>query len=514
MKNIIDRLIILILFIIKFSLSLPTISLQILEDHILLYEIKLNFLFYMRYCEIISKKEFSSIYRISYISKDSNISSFYKNKDNILLFDSFSNFSIKKTNNISNIIIFPEKERKIVTKKLFLFFDLKQFIFFLEQEQFDNLIKYDFHQNEKIYSRIIIPPEISKNLAYNNENITIPEYYFILMFLSFVIFFVYLFQYNFLVPLLYKDFWLFFISQFYLFIPLRFIVLILLSIKLIVIQNIRGLLPSSPGFFVILAVQKSLIKTNFITMILLSNEGLYIFENMTKIILTMTIKKFQFFIMVVILILVYSFPFHNIIIAIDLIIFPIIIIHAIINYKQLKKALKITLLTKKKYIPFLKLKISIWIKQNILLSIYFISLIIIYCYSIFSTNKILIDEIVCLKIDMLGYCAQNIFLFIFCYLYRPRNLDRNFFIVYTERYGSLNLKFFLFELNENNNIRNKFIDKTKEEFYINKKTIENIRKKHINKPIIILNPKLFLKRKNNNQNQQDNIFNIYVGNIN
>ena len=111
------------------------------------------------------------------------------------------------------------------------------------------------------------------------------------MFSSPILFFIYLFHYNFSVPSLYKDIWLFFISQFYLFTPLRFIVLILLSIKLIIIQNIRGLLPSNPGFFVILGVQKSLIKTNMITTILLANEGLYIFENMTKIIKKMNIYK-------------------------------------------------------------------------------------------------------------------------------------------------------------------------------------------------------------------------------
>lgn len=370
------EIIILLSSTIKFYKSLPTISLKVFNDHSLFDEIKLNFLFYMRYSSIISKKEFSPIYKLSYISKDSNLFSIIKekNKKHILLFDSYHTFSNKKTSNISNIIIFPDKFMKTLNKELFLFFDLKQYIFFIDQEQFDNLIKFVFFKEENIYARISIPPEISKNFL-NTENTTISEYYFIVMFFSFIIFFIYLFHYNFLVPLLYKDFWLFFISQFYLFIPLRFIVLILLSIKLIIIQNLRGLVPSNPGFFVILAFQKSLIKTNMITTILLANEGLYIFENMTKIIRKMTIYKIQFLFMTVILILLLSFPFHFIAVLIDLVLCPLFAIHAFINYRQLVRTLKITLLCNKKYLPYIKFKLSIWKKQNILLVLYFISFI-------------------------------------------------------------------------------------------------------------------------------------------
>lgn len=503
------EIIILLSSTIKFYKSLPTISLKIFNDHFLFDEIKLNFLFYMRYSSIISKKEFSPIYKISYISKDSNLFSIIKEKEkkHILLFDSYEAFFNKKTSNISNIIIFPDKFIKQLNSKLFIFFDLKQYIFFVDQDQFDNLIKFVLFKEENIYARISIPPEMSKYFL-NKENITISEYYFIVMFSSFILFFIYLFHYNFSVPSLYKDFWLFFISQFYLFIPLRFIVLILLSIKLIIIQNIRGLLPSSPGFFVILAVQKSLIKTNMITTILLANEGLYIFENMTKIIRKMNIYKIQFLFMTVSLILLLSFPYHLIIVLIDLVLCPFIAIHAFINYRHLIRTLKITLLCNKRYLPYIKFKLSIWKKQNILLIVYFISLILIYFYSRYSTNEMLLDEIICLKSDMLTYSSQNIFLFAFCVLYRPRNLERKFFIIYTERFGNINLKFFLAEAD--NNIRNKF-KKKNNKCLLNTKSIDRIRKEHINKPIIVLNPKLFLRRKI--VNEQDNKFNISVGNI-
>ena len=247
------------------------------------------------------------------------------------------------------------------------------------------------------------------------------------MFSSSILFFIYLFHYNFSVLSLYKDIWLFFISQFYLFTPLRFIVLILLSIKLIIIQNIRGMLPSSPGFFVILAVQKSLIKTNMITTILLANEGLYIFENMTKIIKKMNIYKIQFLFMTVGLILLLSFPYHLIIILIDLVLCPFIAIHAFINYRHLIRTLKNTLLCNKRYLPYIKFKMSIWKKQNILLVVYFISLILIYFYSRYSTNEMLLDEIICLKSDMLTYSSQNIFLFVFCVLYRPTKFGKKIF---------------------------------------------------------------------------------------
>ena len=504
------ELIILLSSAIKLYKSLPTISLEIFNDNFLFDEIKLNFLFYMRYSSIISKKEFSPIYKISYISKDSTLFSIIKEKDkkHILLFDSYKTFSNKKTSNISNIIIFPDKYMKKLNKELFKFFDLKQYIFFVEQEQFDNLIKFVFFKERNIYARISIPPEISKDFL-NKENVTISEYYFIVMFLSFILFFMYLFHYNFIVPLLYKDFWLFFISQFYLFIPLRFIVLLLLSIKLIIIQNIRGLLPSSPGFFVILAVQKSLIKTNMITIILLANEGLYIFENMTKIIRKMNIYQIQFLFITVILILLLSFPYHFITVLIDLVLCPFFAIHSFINYRQLIRTLKITLLCNKRYIPYIKFKLSIWKKQNILLVLYFMSLILVYIYSRYSTNEMLLDEIVCLKSDMLTFSSQNIFLFVFCVLYRPRNLERKFFIVYTEKFGNINLKFFLAEAD--NNIRNKFVKKTKNKLVLNMNSVDNIRKEHINKPIIVLNPKLFLRKKI--VNQQDNKFNIMIGNV-
>ena len=514
-------LIFILSFLIDYSILFPFIYLKILKDNVLLDEIKINFLFYIKYSKIISKQEFSPFYKLSYISKDYNFTSFsrFKNEKHILLFDSFSTFSNKKACNISNIIIFPESNIPAVNKELLLFFDCKQFIFFIEQKIFDNIIKYDSLNDDKIYVKIFIPEELSKNLL-NNQNITIPEYYFVLMFLTFILFFFYLFYYNFLVPLLYKDFWLFFISQFYLFIPLRFILLILLSIKLIIVQNIRGLIPSAPGYFVILSVIKSLIKTNIITMILLSNEGLYIFENMKKIIKKMSIYKLQFFFLSIFLTLIFSFPFHFIIIILESIMCIIVITHALINFRKLKKTQKVAFITNRRYIPFINLKISIWIKQNIILTIYFISSFIVYFYSKYSINEILIDEIVCLKSDMLEFCVENIFLFAFCYLYRPRDLERNFFIVYTERFGNINLTFYYSELNKVDNIKNKIINEGKKESYINKKKILKIKRDYINKPIIILNPRLIIRAKENKINQNENKkyyfndkFNMSIGKI-
>jgi len=152
------EIIILLSSTIKFYKSLPKISLKIFIEHFLFDEIKLNFLFYMRYSSIISKKEFSPIYKISYISKDSNLFSIIKEKEkkHILIFDSYEAFINKKTSNISNIIIFPDKFIKKLNSKLFIFFDLKQYIFFVDQEQFDNLIKFILFKEENIYARIPI----------------------------------------------------------------------------------------------------------------------------------------------------------------------------------------------------------------------------------------------------------------------------------------------------------------------------------------------------------------------
>jgi hypothetical protein len=345
-----------------------------------------------------------------------------------------------------------------------------------------------------------------------------------LMFLSFFIFFFFLFLYNFSVPLSYKEFWLFFINQFYFFVPLRFIVLLLLSIKLIISQNMRGLIPSPPGFFILLLVLKSLIKTNVITIVLMANEGLYIFENITKIIRRIDIYKLQFFFLTIFLILLLSFPFQAIIIILNFVISSFIIVHAIINYKKLKKTLKIAFLIKKRYVQFIKLKISIWIKQNILLSIYIILLLLIYFYCIYSTNNMLIDEIISLKYDMLEYCVENIFLFSFCYLYRPKVLKRNFFIAYTERLGSIHLKYYISDINKaKDDIRNKCIKISKKGNYISRNNIDVIKNEHINKnkPIIILNPRLLSKKKNTQKypsNKNDNSFiengsKVFIGNI-
>ena len=521
MKIILYKFIILLSINIQISILFPSISLKIIQEQNLINEIKLNFLFYMKYSKIISSSELSSIYKLLYISEDSNITPLSKNKIEkyILLFDSYSAFLSKKSCNMSNIIIFPEKFISIINNDLLILFDCKQFIFFIEQKQFDDIIKDDIINNEKIYVKIFVPEEISKNFMNNGKYSTIPEYYFVIMFLSFILFFFYLFHYNFLVPLLYRDFWLFFISQFYLFIPLRFILLILLSIKLVIIQNIRGLLPSTPGFFVILAVQKSLIKTNIITTILLANEGLYIFENMKKIIRRMTIYKIQFFFISIILIFVFSFPFHLIIIITNSVVFISIIAHALIYYKKLNQTFKKIYLTNKKYIPFIKLKISIWIKQNIILFLYFIFLIIIYFYTIYTTNEILVDEIICLKCDMLEYCAENFFLFAFCFLYRPRHLERNFFIVYTERFGAMNLKLFYTELNKKDNLRNKLIGNSKKETSLNRKKIIYYKKKNIKKPLIILNPRILFNSEEKTQKYHgnnkfiNNKFFISVGHI-
>ena len=521
MKIILNKLIILLSINIQISISFPTISLKIIKEQTLINEIKLNFLFYIKYSKIISSQELSPIYKLSYISEDWKNIPFSKNKNekHILLFDSYSKFLSNKASNMSNIIIFPEKFIPIINNDLLIHFDCKQFIFFINQKQFDDLIKADIINNERIYAKIFVPDEISKNFANKEKYSTITEYYFVIMLLTFILFFFYLFHYNFLIPLLYRDFWLFFISQFYLFIPLRFILLILLSIKLVIIQNIRGLLPSAPGFFVILAVQKSLIKTNIITTILLANEGLYIFENMKKIIRRMTIYKIQFFFISIILIFVFSFPFHLITIITNTVIFIFIIFHALINYKKLKHTLKIVYLTNKKYMHIIKLKISIWIKQNIIIILYYTFLIIVYFYTINTTNELLIEEIVCLKCDMLEYCVENFFLFAFCFLYKPKHLERNFFIVYTERFGTMNLKIYYTELNKKDNIRNKLIEISKKEILLNKKKILYYKKKNIKKPIIILNPRILLrsgeniKKSHGNDTFINNKFFISVGNI-
>ena len=133
----------------------------------------------------------------------------------------------------------------------------------------------------------------------------------------------------------------------------------------------------------------------------------------------------------------------------------------------------------------------------------------------------LIDEIICLKNDMLEYCSENIFLFAFCYLYRPRNLERNFFIVYTERLESIHLKFFISNLKKEDYIRNKCLKATKSGNYISRRKIESIRKEHFNKPIIILNPRYLLKNEknkknkvNNNKMLMENEYNFSIGNIN
>ena len=136
----------------------------------------------------------------------------------------------------------------------------------------------------------------------------------------------------------------------------------------------------------------------------------------------------------------------------------------------------------------------------------------------------LIDEIIYLKNDMLEYCVENIFLFSFCYLYRPRNLKRNFFIVYTERFSSIHLKYYICDINTKNNIRNKCLKISKKGYYyISRRKIDFIRREHINKPIIVLNPSVSLKKNNtqkdagyNNNNNVllGNEYNISIGNIN
>ena len=492
MKIYIYKIFILLVFLIEFANLYPTITLKIFNGNNLIDEQELNFQFYLKYNKIISSQEFSSIYKISYVSEESKFTPILKNKNEkqILLFDSFDTFSSIKSSNMSNIIIFPDNFLHIINKELLLHFECKKFIFFITKKEYDNLMKYDFNHNENIYIKIFIPEELSKNFIINEKSIPIPGYYFLFMFMTSSIFFLFLFFYHFSIPLRYKDYWLHFISQFYIFIPFRFILFVILSIKLTTIQNMRGLLPSAPGFFVILAVPKSIIKTNIITTILLANEGLYIFENMIKIALKMTVYNIQFFFLTIFFILVLSFPFHFNILIFDCIIILFISIHALTNYKKLKKTLLNVILTKKKYKPILKLKISIWIKQNILLNMYFISLIVIYFFSKFTTNKMLIDEIICLKNDMLEYCVENLFFFSFCYLYRPRHLKKEFFIVYTEKFERINLKFFYTELDEKSSIRSKVVHKIRNKNFINKYKIETFQSQQIKKPIIILNPKL------------------------
>ena len=100
-------------------------------------------------------------------------------------------------------------------------------------------------------------------------------------------------------------------------------------------------------------------------------------------------------------------------------------------------------------------------------------------------------------------------------------MERNFFIVYTERLDFVHLKFFITNLKKEEYIRNKCLKASKSGNYISRRKIESIRKEHFNKPIIILNPRYLLKNEiiqknkvNNNKILMENEYNFSIGNIN
>lgn len=490
---------------------------------------------------ILSDIKFAYTGKILYLNEYKSIE-FLKDKDInyrikwIFLFDSIKELSTfvevvqkRKLQYFTNAIIISKNLSETSFKYFDYLVNLKVFIFYLEKEQFEYLIKnYDYKNEKNIYARLL-----SKNIQeYKLGHL----YKLIFLCLIILVLCINLFRYK--LSSDNRNLTFFFIRTVYFFpiikVPITFF--FIMKLKFLPIYNDLFNIGSTSLINFIISSLDIFFKSLFLTYTLLASKGIdEIIRISNQLEFTIFMRKFIF----IYIILSSSFINNRIMFIVSKffvffsLIFESFIFHFIYKYKKIAqteyiKKLNLAFLYCNEYIPSLKLKLKMIIWHWRIYFLYFILVVFLDFY-------IYLCDIIEEEKGIYFHFLDCIVILCYSLIYRPRKWPENFEVCFKNDFCffdniySCNVLSDDIDINnydnindsDNNFIKDEFNNSDNEREKLNISETIKLRNKSLNMiknenmsiskyykenedfPIVILNPEFFLNINRNEKNEVD-----------
>jgi len=490
---------------------------------------------------ILSDIKFAYTGKILYLNEYKSIE-FLKDKDInyrikwIFLFDSIKELSTfvevvqkRKLQYFTNAIIISKNLSETSFKYFDYLVNLKVFIFYLEKEQFEYLIKnYDYKNEKNIYARLL-----SKNIQeYKLGHL----YKLIFLCLIILVLCINLFRYK--LSSDNRNLTFFFIRTVYFFpiikVPITFF--FIMKLKFLPIYNDLFNIGSTSLINFIISSLDIFFKSLFLTYTLLASKGIdEIIRISNQLEFTIFMRKFIF----IYIILSSSFINNRIMFIVSKffvffsLIFESFIFHFIYKYKKIAqteyiKKLNLAFLYCNEYIPSLKLKLKMIIWHWRIYFLYFILVVFLDFY-------IYLCDIIEEEKGIYFHFLDCIVILCYSLIYRPRKWPENFEVCFKNDFCffdniySCNVLSDDIDINnydnindsDNNFIKDEFNKSDNEREKLNISETIKLRNKSLNMiknenmsiskyykenedfPIVILNPEFFLNINRNEKNEVD-----------
>ena len=490
---------------------------------------------------ILSDIKFAYTGKILYLNEYKSIE-FLKDKDInyrikwIFLFDSIRELSTfvevvqkRKLQYFTNAIIISKNLSETSFKYFDYLVNLKVFIFYLEKEQFEYLIKnYDYKNEKNIYARLL-----SKNIQeYKLGHL----YKLIFLCLIILVLCINLFRYK--LSSDNRNLTFFFIRTVYFFpiikVPITFF--FIMKLKFLPIYNDLFNIGSTSLINFIISSLDIFFKSLFLTYTLLASKGIdEIIRISNQLEFTIFMRKFIF----IYIILSSSFINNRIMFIVSKffvffsLIFESFIFHFIYKYKKIAqteyiKKLNLAFLYCNEYIPSLKLKLKMIIWHWRIYFLYFILVVFLDFY-------IYLCDIIEEEKGIYFHFLDCIVILCYSLIYRPRKWPENFEVCFKNDFCffdniySCNVLSDDIDINnydnindsDNNFIKDEFNNSDNEREKLNISETIKLRNKSLNMiknenmsiskyykenedfPIVILNPEFFLNINRNEKNEVD-----------
>jgi len=490
---------------------------------------------------ILSDIKFAYTGKISYLNEYKSID-FLRDKDInyrikwIFLFDSIKELSTfvevvqkRKLQYFTNAIIISKNLSETSFKYFDYLVNLKVFIFYLEKEQFEYLIKnYDYKNEKNIYARLL-----SKNIQeYKLGHL----YKLIFLCLIILVLCINLFRYK--LSSDNRNLTFFFIRTVYFFpiikVPITFF--LIMKLKFLPIYNDLFNIGSTSLINFIISSLDIFFKSLFLTYTLLASKGIdEIIRISNQLEFTIFMRKFIFIYIIlssslinnrIMFIVSKFFVFFSLI-------FESFIFHFIYKYKKIAqteyiKKLNLAFLYCNEYIPSLKLKLKMIIWHWRIYFLYFILVVFLDFY-------IYLCDIIEEEKGIYFHFLDCIVILCYSLIYRPRKWPENFEVCFKNDFCffdniySCNVLSDDIDINnydnindsDNNFIKDEFNNSDNEREKLNISETIKLRNKSLNMiknenmsiskyykenedfPIVILNPEFFLNINRNEKNEVD-----------
>lgn len=490
---------------------------------------------------ILSDIKFAYTGKISYLNEYKSID-FLRDKDInyrikwIFLFDSIKELSTfvevvqkRKLQYFTNAIIISKNLSETSFKYFDYLVNLKVFIFYLEKEQFEYLIKnYDYKNEKNIYARLL-----SKNIQeYKLGHL----YKLIFLCLIILVLCINLFRYK--LSSDNRNLTFFFIRTVYFFpiikVPITFF--FIMKLKFLPIYNDLFNIGSTSLINFIISSLDIFFKSLFLTYTLLASKGIdEIIRISNQLEFTIFMRKFIFIYIIlssslinnrIMFIVSKFFVFFSLI-------FESFIFHFIYKYKKIAqteyiKKLNLAFLYCNEYIPSLKLKLKMIIWHWRIYFLYFILVVFLDFY-------IYLCDIIEEEKGIYFHFLDCIVILCYSLIYRPRKWPENFEVCFKNDFCffdniySCNVLSDDIDINnydnindsDNNFIKDEFNNSDNEREKLNISETIKLRNKSLNMiknenmsiskyykenedfPIVILNPEFFLNINRNEKNEVD-----------